>query len=207
MGEEQSQSIVLSDCQLTSSYAKKYSFSYDETVGWKLQPIPLIIVFESFDTGAEQADTSEQAEVFCQTHYSWVIKNGFWIDERFGSCSCEVITYKIVSEKEVNNGTNWTSGEQTSACPGRWWEWSCKRLIWRRMTQENWPNLCLQEDYGRNRLSWKLFEAIWRSRRWLEIVWSFTGKFCLTNLLALCGEISGSVAEGSAECSSPWFLM
>lgn len=61
---------MLSDCQLTRSYAKKYGFAYDETVGWKLHPISLVIVFESFDTGAEQADTCEQAEVFCQTHCS-----------------------------------------------------------------------------------------------------------------------------------------
>lgn len=57
--EEQSQSAVLSDCQLTRSCAKQmssYGFPYDETVGWKLQSIPLVIVPASFDTGAEQAD-------------------------------------------------------------------------------------------------------------------------------------------------------
>lgn len=68
MREEQSQSIVLSGCQLTRSCAKIYGFPYDETVGWKLQPVSLII--ESFDTGAEQDDTSEQEEVFYRIHYS-----------------------------------------------------------------------------------------------------------------------------------------
>lgn len=64
--------------------------------------------------------TSWLAELFHQTHNSWIIKNGFWVDDRFGSCSCEMMTFKIVSEKKDNNRTNWTSGEQTSTCSGNW---------------------------------------------------------------------------------------
>lgn len=117
MREEQCQSAVLSDHQIFHKTNVSLWFS----IWWNCQleaaahtPGDYFCVFWHW------CRTRWLAELFCQTYYSWVIKNGFWADDRFGSCSCEMMTFKIGSEKKDNNGTNWTSEEQTSACSGNW---------------------------------------------------------------------------------------